>query len=1066
MSLIAQDKAYLPKPKYKYITNEEDARSAMSIISNYDCLAIDTEATALDPYKARMSLIQIGVPNNIFVFDVRNDTEYSSLDFRVLDPILRDKTKKKILQNAAYDMKLIKVKADYYLENIYDTMLVEQLLSLGLGFSKASLEALMFKYLGLSMTKEPRGTFINYYQKFQDFQLEYAANDVVALHLLKDIQWSYVVSESLTEVAQLEFDFVTPLCEMELNGISIDKNKWRVMMSDTELELIESMEAIQKTLSEVEQQNTLFGVCLINIDSNQQLKTALERYGLNLPDTKEATLLRFSGVPVIDALLDYRKASKLVSTYGETLLARINDVTNRLHTDFKQMVSTGRMSSSKPNLQNIPRKQKYRSCFIAREGYSLITSDMSGAELRILGNLSRDPVFVDAYATGQDLHTRTASEIYDVPYDKVEKYMRNAAKAINFGLVYGMSSMGLSRRLKITEKEAAIIIDKYFSKYKEVKKHLDISGKEAVMNRYSKSISGRKRYYNIPPFDHPDHRKIKGSIERQGKNMPIQGCVCSDTVIKGIGYISDVVNKDLEIDTGLGLDTAVGVFSGKKYVYNLKISNGICIGITEDHKIPVVRDCGSVIKKTVSELDSQDYLMIPLNVTDGIETDLSGYKYTKGHWRETFVDYKYPSKMNDKLAFVIGCLMGDGTYTKHNHIRFVCPEYQVELLHKFNSNVKELFGYTPVVKKVSKGNGYSDLFMSQVSSVVIRGFLKHIGLDYDKHNDKKIPSYFYTETVKNRGALLNGLFSTDGSFTKQSGPNFTSTSEQLTVTIQQLLLSLGINSNLKRYIEDGRKVFRLQIHKRFVGKFIEYIGFSVKDKQSKLLLSGCKTSSNDGSVVPTFIPKAIEKLIRKYDILYQSLDYKSKAHLRRFKLGSCSFNSWRHFYKMIPSCYEKTVLGRYLGFDFCKVVGKELRGVEDTYDIMCKDIHYFTANGIIVHNSNADTIKKAMTYVVDRIKDYDARLLLTVHDEIIVEARNDQRYEVAKVIERSIIDGFGFYFDLIPMQTDALIGPCWLKDKCENSKVENKCGCTEMKFIPHSKYGTKLVCSKCGKEQE
>jgi DNA polymerase-1 len=181
------------------------------------------------------------------------------------------------------------------------------------------------------------------------------------------------------------------------------------------------------------------------------------------------------------------------------------------------------MSSSNPNLQNIPRKQKYRSCFIAAEGYSLLTADMSGAELRILGNLSKDPVFVEAYATGQDLHTRTASEVFDTKYDRVEKSMRNAAKAINFGLVYGMSSMGLSKRLKISEKEAEVMINKYFARYQGVKRYLTKAGNDAVRNRYSTTISGRRRYYNMPPYDHPDFKKLQGSIERRGKNAGIQG---------------------------------------------------------------------------------------------------------------------------------------------------------------------------------------------------------------------------------------------------------------------------------------------------------------------------------------------------------------------------------------------------------------------------------------------------------------------------------------------------------------------------------------------------------------
>ena len=612
----------------------------MNFLSNYNIHAVDTETTALDPYEARWSLLQVGVPDHAFVFDVRHDTEHSSLHPEVLDPLLQDPTKMRILQNAAYDMQIIKRQRGYYLTNIYDTMLVEQMSTLGLGFTRASLAALVERYLGLTMPKEPRDTFKVYDQKFEEYQLEYAANDVVPLHLIRDMQWPKVQREGLEITADLEFRFLVPLCEMELNGITIDKKKWSRMMREVERERDEVRKIIQDILSEVEDQRTMFGVSLVNIDSNQQLMKSLNKYGLSIESTKEEILKRHKGLPVIDALLDYRKANKLISTYADPLLAQISKYTGRLHTSFKQMVSTGRMSSSNPNLQNIPKKQRFRSCFIAPDGYSLLTADMSGAELRILGNLSRDPVFVEAYATGQDLHTRTASEMFGVKYDEVQKQQRNAAKAINFGLCYGMSAVGLSNRLKISKKEAEHLIYRYFNAYKGVKRYLDNAGKDAVRNRFSTTIAGRKRFYNMPPYDHPERRKIQGRIERQGKNAGIQG-------------------------------------------------------------------------------------------------------------------------------------------------------------------------------------------------------------------------------------------------------------------------------------------------------------------------------------------------------------------------------------------------------------------------------------------SNADTIKESMIILVERLKPYDARLILTVHDEVVVEVAEEQKHEVAPVVAQSLVDGFGKYFSLIPMNTDTLIGPCWLKDSCENKPDgHNKCGCTEMKFEPHGKFGTKLVCSKCGKEQD
>ena len=532
----------LPDPKFEYVTTEESAKKAMVILDKYDEHFIDTETTGLDPYKAKWSLLQIGTHDKIFVFDVRYDTEHSSLHPKILDPLLQDKSKSHILQNAAFDMKILKVNRDFYLENVYDTMLAEQLLNLGRPFVKASLAALVLRYIGVTMTKEPRGTFEDYNQKFENFQLRYAANDVSVLPLIKELQEFKLKKEELEKVAQLEFDFLVPLCEMELNGIKIDVDKWRIIMKDVAVERDETRAIIQDVLSQTEDQSTLFGVPLMNIDSHAQLKVALNKYGIDVKSTGADVLSNFKGIPVIDAILDHRKAEKLISTYSETLLGKISSVTGRLHTDFRQMVSTGRMSSSSPNLQNIPHDQKYRSCFIAKEGYSLITADMSGAELRIIGNLSGDPVFKECFINGIDLHTRSASEIFKVPMSKVDKNMRNSCKALSFGLLYGLSKFGLSKRLKITEKAAKELIENYFSIFKHIKKYLDESARSALLNGCSRSISGRKRYYSKPENDNPDKNKIIASIRRRAMNAPIQSGN-ADTIKQAMIYCVEKLKK-------------------------------------------------------------------------------------------------------------------------------------------------------------------------------------------------------------------------------------------------------------------------------------------------------------------------------------------------------------------------------------------------------------------------------------------------------------------------------------------------------------------------------------------
>ena len=540
-------KSTIPKPNYEYITREEDARRAMNEIAKYDIIEVDTEGTSLSPFDGKITLFQIGLPNKAYVFDNRSDTEYSDFNIELFKPILEDKSKLKILQNAVYDMKMIKWNHGFYIENIYDTMLVEQLLTLGLYpiglmFKYSSLKSILKRRLSLDMEKEPRNSFSEYNQKFKPFQLEYAAKDVTVLRLIRDLQLEEIKQHCFEDVCRLEFEFTKPMCEMELNGIIFDVDRQRDILEDVKKDAVIYGKEVVKYLNETVAQKTLFGVSLINIDSNIQLKKALNKYGLAVPDTQFGTLEKYKGVPVIDALLDYRKAQKFLSTYGESLIAKINPLTGRLHTAFTQMVRTGRMSSSNPNLQNIPKKQKYRTCFITKFGYTLITSDMSGAELRILGNLSKDKIFIECYANGIDLHTRTAAEVNDIPLEQVRKDARSAAKAINFGLCYGLSKFGLSKRLNISEKEADEMITKYFTRYSGVKKYLDAAAKNAVRNRFSSTISGRKRFYKMPDWDDPDRKFIVGGIERAAKNAGIQGSN-ADTIKQAMILLVDRLEK-------------------------------------------------------------------------------------------------------------------------------------------------------------------------------------------------------------------------------------------------------------------------------------------------------------------------------------------------------------------------------------------------------------------------------------------------------------------------------------------------------------------------------------------
>jgi DNA polymerase I len=535
--------ADFPTPKYEYITKTEDALRLLEKIERYPILEVDTEDTGFDPFTDKVVLLQIGVPGKSFVFDVRA----GNVDASIFKNVFESNDSLKVLQNALFDYKMLKTNFGIELNRIYDTMLAEQLLFLGLN-PKASLQYLVSKYFHLNMPKNTAQTFQKYNQEYKDFQLEYAAGDVSVLRDIYNLQLPQLKQKGLMNVAKLEFDFVKALAEMELNGIILDVAKWRGILDEMVIERDLLRSKVFDVLSPTVNQTTLFNVSLLNLDSPVQLVKSLNKLGIDVDSTNIKVLSRYKDNPIVKLILDYRKYEKFITTYGEALISKIHPKTGRLHTDFTQMVSTGRLSSRDPNLQNIPKDQKYRSCFVADSGYKLVTSDMGSAELRIIADMANDPTWIHIFNSGGDLHTISAARIFGVTEEEVlrdkslsdddpnKKNYRGMSKAISFGVAYGLTEHGLSIRLGITENKATEIIDGYFKIYPKIEKFLNDSGKFAVINRYSISNSGRRRFYNLPSPDDPTFNKIRGSVERAGRNMRIQAGN-ADAIKKAMIYV-------------------------------------------------------------------------------------------------------------------------------------------------------------------------------------------------------------------------------------------------------------------------------------------------------------------------------------------------------------------------------------------------------------------------------------------------------------------------------------------------------------------------------------------------
>ncbi len=321
----------------------------------------------------------------------------------------------------------------------------------------------------------------------------------------------------------MELPLSEVLAAMELRGMKLDRQRLEKLSEEIKSELA----ALEKSLHEAAGYS-------FNINSPKQLSRLLfDELGLKPVkrtktgfSTDESVLSALAAEhPIPREIIRYRRLSKLKSTYVDSLLALADPATDRIHTSFNQTVTaTGRLSSSNPNLQNIPVRGRYagriREAFVAERGYVLLAADYSQIELRIVAHLSGDPVLTDAFKKGEDVHTRTASEVFGVAPELVTPEMRRRAKAINFGIIYGMGPHGLAVELDITMKDAKEYIDTYFRHYRSVKEFVDRTIEEAKRRGYTETIFGRRRY--IPELYGPTDQVVRLG-ERMAVNTPIQG---------------------------------------------------------------------------------------------------------------------------------------------------------------------------------------------------------------------------------------------------------------------------------------------------------------------------------------------------------------------------------------------------------------------------------------------------------------------------------------------------------------------------------------------------------------
>jgi DNA polymerase I len=542
---------------YQLITEPAEVAPAVERLARAGELGFDTETTALDPRRGRLRLVQLAAPDGVCLFDLdRLAPGGDPARSEALEPLRRllaSASPVKTAHNLKFDAKWTREhlrvevggefdtrsngKVEVERGGLFDTMLASQLVSAGEQEDRHSLAAVAERHLGRAVDKSMQTS--DWSSELSAAQLEYAARDAALMLPLRAKLVELLRANALARCAQLEFECVAPLAALELAGIYLDSARWRELLATIGKRRDHLHEALQDQLAEEPAQISLFGPTRadINLDSHVQLTRALTRLGVPVPDSTRNWKLEplAAEFPVVGQLLEYRTLQKALK-FGETLLEAVSPVTGRIHSNFHQIgAPTGRMSSTDPNVQQIPHGEEYRRCFRAPEGRKLVVADFSQIELRILAEFTGDKGFVEAFNSGADLHRVTAAQVFGVPVEEVSKQQRDFAKRLNFGVVYGIGARRFALMTGLSETEAEDLLRRYFRSYPGLDVWLREAAAKALRERTApRSVAGRLFRFSFDPED----RQAASLAQRNGKNSPIQGS-SADIIKRALRLLHD-----------------------------------------------------------------------------------------------------------------------------------------------------------------------------------------------------------------------------------------------------------------------------------------------------------------------------------------------------------------------------------------------------------------------------------------------------------------------------------------------------------------------------------------------
>ena len=515
---------------YQLLDNEDKINDFLRIILTKDIFSLDTETTGTEPMAAELVGMSFSYEENkAFYVPVPPNREEAQKIVNMFKPLFEDEKAIKVGQNIKYDMIVLANYGVTIKGKLFDTMIAHYVLQPELHHGMDYLAEVYLKYDTIKI-EELIGAKGKNQRNMRDLSptdiYKYACEDADVTLKLKNILEKELETNNVKELfEEIEMPLVPVLAYMERNGVRIDTDALKetskhftVRMREIEEEIYQ-LAGMEFNVSSPKQVGEILFDRLKIVEKAKKTKTG--QYV-----TSEEVLESLKGKhQIVEKILDYRGLKKLLSTYIDSLPELINPKTERIHTSFNQTVTaTGRLSSSNPNLQNIPIRnedgKEIRKAFIPDDACEFFSADYSQIELRIMAHLSGDENMIEAFREEQDIHAATAAKIYKTDISQVTREQRSKAKTANFGIIYGISVFGLAERLNVDRKEAKELIDGYFENYPKVKAYMDESIKVARDKGYIETIFKRKRYL---PDINSRNAVVRGYAERNAINAPIQG---------------------------------------------------------------------------------------------------------------------------------------------------------------------------------------------------------------------------------------------------------------------------------------------------------------------------------------------------------------------------------------------------------------------------------------------------------------------------------------------------------------------------------------------------------------